>query len=206
MKNLKTRKEKIAYIVQMAIFAALSIILYYIRIPLPIFPSFLKVQFSALPIVICGFALGPISGVVVAIVKTLICLPISESMYIGDIADLIISSTYVLITSLVYMKNKTKKGAIKSLIFGTVGWIGVSCITNYFILVPFYIFVNKLPVATFVEMCSVISIINENNYKIVYVLLGALPFNIMLSTTVSLITFFVYKRISNLLKLTKDEK
>ena len=207
MKKLKTKKQKISYVVQIAVFTALSVCLYFIKIPLPIFPPFLKIQFSVLPMVICGFALGPVSGVIVAVCKTLICLPITESMYVGDLADLIIESTFVLVTSLIYIKNKTKKGAIIALLFGTLSWIIMGAIINYIILVPFYInVVLKNNVMGFVNMCSIIPGITAENYRIMYVLLAALPFNSILSVLVSIITFFVYKKVSNLLKLVNDEE
>ena len=203
---MKTKKQKIMYITQIAIFTALSVLLYFIRIPLPIFPSFLKVQFSALPIAICGFALGPVSGMVVLICKTLICLPMTESMYVGDFADFIIGSGYVIITSMIYKQNKTKKGAIISLAVGTGTWVILGAIANYLILVPFYISVFlRNNVSGFVDMCSIVPLINESNYRIIYVLFAAVPFNLLLSSTVSLVTFFVYKKVSSLIKLGHED-
>ena len=55
-------------------------------------------------------------------------------------------------------------------------------------------------------MCSIIPGITAENYRIMYVLLAALPFNSILSVLVSIITFFVYKKVSNLLKLVNDEE
>ena len=54
------KKNAIKRISFVAIFAAISIILYcYVKFPLPIFPSFLDINFSMIPILICAFMLGP---------------------------------------------------------------------------------------------------------------------------------------------------
>ena len=50
------------------------------------------------------------------------------------------------------------------------------------------------------------SFINQNNYVLMYVLIGVIPFNLMISMISSIVTFLVYKRISNLYRsIAKDE-
>ena len=81
-------------------------------------------------------------------------------------------------------------------------WIVVGCVANYLILVPAYItlfFGGNVNV--FVSMLEMIPGVNESNYNIRYVLFGALPFNAVLSVGVSIITYLVYKRMSNLFHL-----
>ena len=130
----------------------------------------------------------------------------TESMYVGDFADFIIGSGYVIITSMIYKQNKTKKGAIISLAVGTGTWVILGAIANYLILVPFYISVFlRNNVSGFVDMCSIVPLINESNYRIIYVLFAAVPFNLLLSLTVSLVTFFVYKKVSSLIKLGYED-
>ena len=66
MKN----KKIIDYIAKVAIFSALSFILYlFPKFPLPIFPSFLDIQFSNLPAILGGFVLGPLGGCIIVIVR-----------------------------------------------------------------------------------------------------------------------------------------
>ena len=197
---MSTRK-RITAITEVGIFAGLSVLLYYLRFPLPfLFPNFLEIQFSALPIVIAGYALGPKYGVLILVIKTLICLPFTTTSGVGDLADFLINLTYLLITSILYMNNKTKKTASLSLIYGTIGWIIVSAIANYFILVPFYIeLFMKGDINVFVSACKIVPFLNKDNYHIMYVLFAAIPFNMIISTIVSLVTFVVYKRISRVL-------
>ncbi len=197
MKN----NEKIKKIAVIGIFSALSVVLYFLRFSLPIFPPFLQIQFSALPLVIIGYIYGPICGMITLIVKTLVCLPFSQTLYVGDLADFLIGTSYILITSLMYKINKTKKNAAISLCVGSLSWIIVSVLANYFILVPFFINVMlKGNVSGFLIMCECISGITEENYRIMYVMYGALPFNVIITILVSLVTFFVYKRVSKIIK------
>lgn len=194
-------KKRIVAITEVGVFSGLSVLLYYLRFSLPfLFPGFLQIQFSALPIVIAGYALGPKLGALVLVIKTLVCLPFTTTMGVGDLADFLINLAYLLITSLVYLKNKTKKTAAISLLYGSIGWLIVSALANYFILVPFYIeLFMKGDVDVFVSACRIVPYLTADNYRTMYVLFAAIPFNMIISTFVSVVTFIVYKRISKVI-------
>ena len=205
--KIKSRKDLIRHMTTIAIFSTLSIILYLtLKFNLPIFPSFLKVNFSNLPILLGGFLLGPIEGLMIIIIRTIVVLPFSGTFFVGELADLIISSSIMLISSIIYIKNKTRKGAIIALVLSVITWVIIGCVANYFILVPAYVtlfFGGN--VDAFLPLLSVIPNINENNYVIRYVLFGALPFNLMLSLVVCIITYIVYKRLSKLFHMFDDK-
>src|SRR5574344_1733436 len=101
--------KKIKKLALISIFGALSSVLYYLKFPLPIFPSFLQIQFSNLPIIICGFSLGAPSAILALLIKTLIWIMFSSSSGVGELADFIIGLAVVLVTSYVYFKNIIKK-------------------------------------------------------------------------------------------------
>ena len=203
----KNRKDLIRHMTTIAIFSTISIILYLtLKFSLPIFPSFLKVNFSNLPILLGGFLLGPVEGLMIIIIRTIVVLPFSGTFFVGEMADLIISSSIMLVSSIIYIRNKTRKGAILALILSIITWVVVGCLANYFILVPAYVtlfFGGN--VDAFLPLLSIIPNVNENNYVIRYVLLGALPFNLMLSLVVCIITYFVYKRLSKLFHMFDDK-
>ena len=205
--KIKNRKDLIRHMTTIAIFSTISIILYLtLKFNLPIFPSFLKVNFSNLPILLGGFLLGPVEGLMIIIIRTIVVLPFSGTFFVGEMADLIISSAIMLVSSIIYIRNKTRKGAILALILSIITWIVVGCLANYFILVPAYVtlfFGGN--VDAFLPLLSIIPNVNENNYVIRYVLLGALPFNLMLSLVVCIITYFVYKRLSKLFHMFDDK-
>lgn len=202
MKNQNNLK-----IAQIAILAALSTVLYFtVKFPLPfIFPSFLDVQFSNLPAIIGGFVFGPIAGSAIILIRTIIKLPFSSTMFVGELADLLIGLATVLTSSIIYRKMHSKKGAVIALISGSFAWIVISTLANYFILVPFYIeFYFGGNVAPFIGFLSMIPGVDETNYMSKYIVYTVIPFNLMLSTLVSVITFLVYKRISILFKTYEE--
>ena len=203
----KNRKDLIRHMTTIAIISTISIVLYLtLKFSLPIFPSFLKVNFSNLPILLGGFLLGPVEGLMIIIIRTIVVLPFSGTFFVGEMADLIISSSIMLVSSIIYIRNKTRKGAIIALILSIITWVLVGCLANYIILVPAYVtlfFGGN--VDAFLPLLSIIPNVNESNYVIKYVLLGALPFNLMLSLVVCIITYFVYKRLSKLFHMFDDK-
>ena len=195
------KHRKIVWIVMVAVFSALSTVLYFLKFPLPfLFPGFLKIQFSNLPIIVAGFLLGPWAGLATLAVKTLIALPFSSSAYVGELADFILGLGVSLSSSLIYKFNHTKKGAIIALIASLLAWILLGVLANWLILIPFYL---RLyfggDVSALVGALSIIKNINTDNYMLYYLLFAVVPFNALISVLVNLVTYFTYKRLSNFL-------
>ena len=199
LEGTKTRSEKIKKYSTIAIFSGLSVLLYYLRIPFPIF-TFLKLQLSSLPAYIIGFLLGPASGVMVILIRAAITIPFTHSMCVGELADLCIGVAATLTSSIVYLKHKTKGRAAASLVFASVAWVITAILANIVLLLPFYIklmFNDNL--TGFVSMlASSVPSINEDNYMLMYVLIGVIPFNLIMTVVSSIVTFIVYKSISKL--------
>lgn len=106
---VKTKREyftatRIAFI---AIFTALSTALRFLQFSiLPAVP-YLQVDFSDVFVLICGYALGPVAGVISLIFKELIYGVIStKTMFVGELANVLITLPMLLITSLIYKKRK----------------------------------------------------------------------------------------------------
>jgi len=197
---IKGLKEKITVkkVATIGIFTAFSIVLYFIKFNLPfIFPSFLEINFSLLPIIIIGLLFGPVEGITLVLLRAIIKIPFTSTFCVGELADVLIGIPVILVTSLVYMKIHNKKGAIISLSLGILTWILSGVLTNYFINVPFFIQLYcDGNVNSFVGILSIIPGVNESNYLIKYLLFAVVPFNGLLSILVSLVTFLVYKKIS----------
>ncbi len=198
------KRRILVRIVQVAILASLSTILYILKFNLPfIFPEFLEIQFSNLPAVIGGFALGPLWGSVIVILRGLlkVLLVGSHTAGVGEIADIIIGVAVVVVSSLLYQRNKTRKGGLIALFAGTIVWIVIAVLANWLVLVPFYI---KLfyggSVQEFTAALSIIPGVNSENYMGMYLLVSIIPFNTLLASVVSFVTFAVYKKTSFLLK------
>ena len=90
-KRISTRKMVI-----IGMMTALATIVYYLDFPVPFMPGFIKLDFSNVISLLTGFALGPVEGVIVCLLKNLIHLlikGIDTTMGIGDIFDFVTSAT-----------------------------------------------------------------------------------------------------------------
>lgn len=131
-KRISTRKMVI-----IGMMTALATIVYYLDFPVPFMPGFIKLDFSNVISLLTGFALGPVEGVIVCLLKNLIHLlikGIDTTMGIGDIFDFVTSATFVLVAALIYKKNRTKKGAVIATLVGMLAFTVISLPLNYFIV------------------------------------------------------------------------
>lgn len=196
------KQNRTLYLVVVANLTALSVLFYFtLKFPLPIFPSFLDIQFSNLPAIIGGFIMGPLAGSLIVVVRTIIKLPFSSTAMVGELIDMIIGVSTVLVSSLIYKKMHNKKGALIGSICGAFTWVVIATAANYFFMVDFYIeLFFQGNTQGFVDIISVIPNVDITNYMEKFIVLAIIPFNILLSTIVYTITFLVYKRISDLIK------
>ena len=101
---------RVAYV---GVFCALSFALYLLDFPLLPAVPFLKLDFSNVLVAIAGFALGPVSAVIVLVIKELLhALTLGQTFFVGELANVLLTLPYVLITSLAYKKSKTIKTAV----------------------------------------------------------------------------------------------
>ncbi len=197
-----------AYVAKIAMLSALAFVLYmYGKFNLPfMFPQFLEMQFSELPALLAGFSMGPVAGALVIIIKCLIKFPFSSTMYVGELMDIILGLFFVLPASIIYGKNKTKKNAVIGLVTGTLTATALSLVFNRFIAIPLYVNAFHIDFDTIVGMLAgLYPKINENNFYNFYIFVGVLPFNLLRLGLVSVITFFIYKRLSLLLHWEKRD-
>lgn len=124
-------------LVFIAIMTALSLVLSEFP-KIPIF--FLKVDFSDVPIIFSAVHIHPLAGVFIALVKNLVGLASTSTMFVGELSNFILSCAYCLVASLLfYYSKRTKlKIAISSVIAALAATI-VALATNYFIMIPLYI-------------------------------------------------------------------
>jgi len=197
-----------------SIFAAMSVLLYlFPKFSLPFFPSFLEINFSMLPIIICGFACGTIHGGLCVLLRYLANLIIEGSITagVGEIMDLMLGGFTVIASSLIYnnIKLKEPKKSIISLVICLCVWVFMGVILNIFYAVPLYL---KLyfgdNVNALVGALHIIPGVTANNYMFKYTIFAVIPFNMLLGIVVLTITFFVNKAIYMLYddnKKTKEE-
>jgi|GEM_PF-184202 len=149
---------------------------------------------SEVPILVGTFALGPIAGVVMEIVKILVKLVLKPTStgFVGEFANLMIGCSLILPAGIIYRFHKTKKSAVLGMAAGAVMMAVVGVVINVYILIPFYS--NLMPLDTIIQAGAAINPAISNVWTFALICVG--PFNIIKGITVSLITSLVYKRIS----------
>ncbi len=205
-KTGKKKRTPVRMCARVAVFGSLSAILYVIplfQIHFPFFPSFLAIHFDEIPTFIAGFAYGPWAAIGVIAIKTIIKLPFTSTLCVGELADLIFSLSYVLPAVLIYKKWRNLKGVALGFTVGTVCQLAVSLIMNIYAMLPFYMFVMGFPEEALLSLCQ------AANPKITslgwpYGLYAVLPLNAMKDAIVMVVTFFVYRYIHVLLRFDRD--
>ena len=93
--------SKTRMITLIGVFAAISTILMFIEMPLPLMPPFLKIDLSGVPILIIGFMYGPMPAIYVTIIKDLVHMLSSQTGCVGELADILVLSSFAVVSSLV---------------------------------------------------------------------------------------------------------
>jgi len=124
-----------------AILGALGAVLMLFDFPVPIAPSFYKLDLGDLPCLIGAFALGPVPAFLIQIIKILIKLLLkpTSTAFVGEIAAFVFSSIYCCTAAYIYERNKNRNNAIKAIIIASIALVIASVIGNYFIMIPFYV-------------------------------------------------------------------
>lgn len=188
-------------IVSCAMLSACATILMILEIPLPfIAPTFYKIDLSELPVMIGAFSMGPVAGIVIEAIKVLLNFVLNgtETAGIGELANFIVGCTFVVPAALIYKRKKTKKTAILALIVGGVLMSLLSTVINAFVMLPLYSQLMPMPIDRIVAMGAEIFPFVDSLFD--FCLVCVFPFNLIKALIVSVITFFIYKPLSVLIK------
>ena len=126
------------YVTVTAMLSAVSFILMFFDFSVPFMPSFIKMDLSDLPELIGAFSMGPLCGVLVALVKNLLHLTISTTGGVGELSNFLLGAVFVLPAGLIYKHKKTKMFALLGAVSGAVIMGVFSIVSNYFMVYPFY--------------------------------------------------------------------
>ncbi|GAB6086345.1 ECF transporter S component [Alkaliphilus crotonatoxidans] len=195
--GITKNKLSTSSLVKISILAVMGYLLMAMDFPLPIFPGFLKIDLSDVPALVGGFALGPMAGVLIQLVKVFLhFITKTQTGGVGELANFIIGVSYVLPATLIYHLKKDKLHALMGVFAGTVAMCAVGVLANLYLLIPFY--------ANFMPFEGIISMGTAVNRHIVdlktLVIYGITPFNLFKGLLIALVTSLIYKRISPLLR------
>ncbi|MDY4670106.1 MAG: ECF transporter S component [Oliverpabstia sp.] len=195
------RTTNVRMLAQIAMLSAVAAVLMLVEVPLPFLaPTFYQLDLSELPVLIGAFALGPLAGMMIEMIKILLNFVLNGTLTagVGELANFLIGCALVVPAGYIYRRGKTKKSALIGMGVGTVCMALAGGILNAFLLLPAYGKAFGMPVDAFVEMGSAIFPVIDNLFT--FCLFSVVPFNMVKGILVSVITMFLYKHISRLLK------
>lgn len=199
--NLKKKqKQKTRYMVDIAMLAAVAVVLMLFEVPLPFLPPFYKIDASELPVVIGAFTLGPVAGVFIEFIKVLLNLLIdgTTTAFVGEFANFLIGCSFVVPASIVYYFKKTKKNAALGLGLGVLTCTVCGCLLNAYLLLPAYSKAFHMEIDALIAMGT--SVNGAINSMFTFVIFATAPLNIIKCGAVSLLTMLIYKPVSRILK------
>lgn len=205
-KILTTRK-----IAVIGMFSAVAGLLMVFEFPLPGIPTTHKFELGDLAGLLCGFAYGPVAGILVAMLKVIIKLMFrpSGTAFVGEMANFLIGSSLILPATTIYRINKTKKGAIIACIVGGISMTLFGSLLNLFYIFPVFLkmFCDG-DMEKLVAMGSMNPLIKDIP---TFVLFTAVPINLLKSVADGVLTMLLYKPLRPVFKASdgknkKEEK
>ena len=177
--------------------AAIAAVLHVLDFPLVILaPEFYKLDFSELPVLLCGFYLGPSATVICERVKILLKLLLNgtSTAFAGDLANFVVGCSLVLPATVFYHAHKSKHSAIIGLAIGTLAMTVFGSAFNAVYLLPKFAQLYGIPLDTIIAMGTAIrgGVSNISTF----VLLCVAPLNLLKGTVVSVLTMLLYKRVA----------
>ncbi|MDO5141946.1 MAG: ECF transporter S component [Eubacteriales bacterium] len=190
-----TKTSRLTYI---AIFAAIATVLMYFEFPIPFMPPFLKVDLSGAAVLIGAFIFGIGPAITMIGIKDLIHLTQTQTAGSGELADFLMLSTLVIVAVLLYRAHKSRKMALVGCISGSVAMAIAGMLSNYFLILPFYINGMGWDLEAIFEICAAVDPAIDGMST--YLLLGVLPFNLLKGAILTIITMTTYKKLSTFIR------
>ena len=170
--------NKVQKMVSIAMLAAIGTVLQFVAFPIMPAFSFLKIDFSDIPILLGMFLYGPLAGVITAFVRSLLHLfltGLAPQNMVGDFASFLASSILTLPIFYFFGKKKNiRTNRIVGLVSGILALTIFMSIANYFVITPVYLQLYGVTTQQFLGT-SLAS----------YVAIGIVPFNLMKGLLVS---------------------
>ena len=194
--NKTEKRGNVRYLTVTAMLSAVAYILMFLDFSVPFMPAFIKMDLSELPALIGSFAMGPLCGVVVCLIKNVLHLFITTTGGVGELSNFILGVAFVLPAGLIYKHKKNRKSALIGSLAGAA-FMGIfSIISNYFLVYPVYY--NFMPEE--VILAAYQAILPSVKNILQCLICFNMPFTIIKGMFSVVITFLTYKHISPILK------
>ncbi len=176
--------------------SAVAFLLMFFDFSVPLMPAFIKMDLSELPALIGSFAMGPVAGVVICLIKNILHLMKTSTGGVGELSNFILGAVFVFTAGIIYKKVNTRKGALIGSLAGAVVMAVVSIFSNYYLVYPVY--TAFMPMEAIIAAYQAINSNIRNLWQALIVF--NMPFTFVKAMFSVAITFLVYKRISPVIK------
>lgn len=195
-----TQRNRIHNLTVAAMLSAVAFVLMFLDFSLPMFiPSFVKMDFSDLPALLGSFALGPVYGIVISLVKNLLHLiiPGTSTAGVGEVCNFLLGAIFAYVAGFVYQRNKTRKTAILGAVAGAVAMAVLSVPVNYFITYPAYVKFYNLPLEAILGMYQ--ALLPAADSLIKCLIIFNMPFTLVKGLLDAVLCMLIYKSLSPIL-------
>ena len=186
MRSMLKKRFTAKRLALMGIFVALSFVVSLLSFS--IFPTspvfFLELDFGHVFILLISFLLGPVEGVIVCVLKETLRIFAGSTGGVGELANMLMTSAYILLPSIVYQYRKGIKSVALTLGLACVIGTIAALLVNRFITFP--LFLGDAGAGVFMEGFWLI-----------------VAFNLIKTVSIGVLTLLLYKRLSNFLKKIK---
>ncbi len=180
-----------------AMLSAVAAVIMLLQIKLPFMPSFISFDVSDLPPLLASFALGPVYGVAVCLLKNVLHAFSSSTGGVGELSNFIISSAFVFTAGMIYKHKKTRGGAMLSALLGSAVSAVVCVFSNYYLIYPLFGLIG-FGADKILGMYQLILPQVSSMWQAL--LIFNLPFTFVKGLCCALIAFAIYKPLSPVLK------
>ena len=175
--------------------AAIATLMHLLDFPLLFLaPEFYQLDLSELPVMLCGFYLGPSAVVTCEAVKILLKLVLkgTTTAFVGDFANFVVGCSLVLPAVTIYHIRRTRATALWGLGVGTLVLTIFGSVFNAIYLLPKFSELYGMPLDSIIAAGTAI---NGNIDSLsTFILFSVVPINLIKGVTISLLTAIMYKR------------
>ncbi len=189
-------------VAMIGMFSAVAMLLHLFDFALPFAPTFYKLDFSELPILVGTFAFGPAAGVMMEFIKILLklCVKGTSTAFVGDLANFVIGCSFILPASVIYAFRKNKKTAVIACITGTLVMTVFGTAFNAIYLLPAFSKLYGIPLESLLAMGSAVNPLAKEGSIVSFVIACVAPLNLIKAASVSVVTLLIYKKLSPVIK------
>ncbi len=182
-----------------AMLSAIAFVLMFFEFPVPLMPSFIKMDISDLPALLGTFALGPATGIVIEGMKNLLHILFkgTSSAGVGELCNFLLGCCFVLPCGLLYRGKKTRKRAVVGALVGCAVMALCSLPINFFLVYPAYVKFYGLPLEAIIGMYQ--AIFPGVDGLLACLAMFNLPFTFVKGLLDALLCFLIYKPLSPVL-------